>query len=103
MPGPCPSDSPSRPLGPEQEHEHEHEEREHVLPLTAEDGGAVVLEQAEEQPAEQRAADVADAAEHGRGEGLDAGEEPDVEAGRLEEDREEEARPRRPAARRAGT
>ena len=82
--------SPSRPLGRNEQHEDEDEEREHVLPLAAEDGGAVVLEQPEEQAAEQRAADVADAAEHRGGERLDAGEEADVVAGRLEEDGEQE-------------
>ena len=51
-----------------------------VPPLRAEDGRAVVLDQPEEQTAEQGAAEVADAAEHGGGERLDAEEEADVEA-----------------------
>ena len=54
-------------------------------------GCAVVLEEAQEQAAEERAADVADATEDGCRERFDARQEPDVEPGGLEEDREQEA------------
>ena len=65
--------------------------RRRTRPSTAaEDDRAVRLQQPEQQAAHQRAADVADAAEHGRGERLDAGQEADVEAGGLEEDHEQE-------------
>src|SRR5688572_33408186 len=64
--------------GPEDQEEDQHREREDVLVLRAERaageqrqvGRGERLEQAEDEPADHRAGNVSDAAEHGGGEGL---------------------------------
>src|SRR5260221_5510659 len=65
--------------GTEHQYKDEHAERDHVLPLVAEASGADILEQPEDEASDERASDVADAAQHGSSESLDAGDEPDVE------------------------
>ena len=93
-----PRDSPSRPVGRNSRTRTSSDERDDVLPLGAEDRRAVVLDEAEQKPAEQRAAQVADAAEHGGGEGLDAEEEADVVAGRARSASGTASPPHRPSA-----
>src|SRR6478672_13805720 len=74
---------PFRPTGllGEQQDDDEEQEGHDVLPLGADEGGAVVLGDAEDEAAEQRTTHVADAAEDRRGEGLDAEDEAGVVAG----------------------
>ena len=62
----------------------------HLPPNSA---GAVVLDQAEQQAAERARPEVADAAEDGGGERLDAEQEADVEPRDLEVDHVEHAAP----------
>src|SRR4030095_6992908 len=73
-------------LGPEDQDEDQDREGEDVLVLRAEGpageerqiGGGEGLEQAQHEPAQHGAGDVADAAQHRGGEGLEAGDEPGV-------------------------
>src|SRR6478752_10561674 len=60
---------------PEHENENEQDEGDDVAPAGTEQHLAVVLHHAEDQATEQGAAQVADAAEHGRAECLDAEDE----------------------------
>src|SRR3989454_5119718 len=98
-------------LGSEDEDHDEHREGEDVLVLGAERspreqgqiGGGEGLEQPEHEPAEHRAGDVADAAEHGRGEGLQPRNEPGVGIDQSVLDAEQDAGGPPPSPRRSGT
>src|SRR2546430_4420479 len=87
------------PLRTEDQDEDQHGEGEDVLVLGAERpprqerqvGGGERLEQAEDEASGHRAGDVADAAQHGRGEGLEAGSEARVGVDQTVLDAEEHA------------
>ena len=69
-----------QPRRPEHQHDDQHDEGEDVLVVAAEEAAGQVadvarpqrLDQAEQHAAEHRPGQVADAAEHGGGEGLEA-------------------------------
>ena len=65
------SDLAEQAFGPEGEHQDQHEERDHVLEGRVHEGHRQAFDHAQQQAAEHRALDVADAAEHGRGERLE--------------------------------
>src|SRR5208282_2828454 len=66
--------------GPENQHQDQHEEREHILVIAAEDAagqiadvaGTEAFDHTKQYAAKHRAAQVADAAEHRRGECLES-------------------------------
>ena len=63
---------PSRPIGPEDQNRDQNHEHQRAGPALADVGRAERSSQADHQPAEHRAGNVADAAEHGRREGVQA-------------------------------